>query len=79
MSDIIDWLQENNVPNAPKQLLMDSGLNVFAFDLVMESFGRQRPEVAALMPNIFSYEHEGGLWIFVQKKPVGPDPPLEGE
>lgn len=69
--DFCDWLigvlEQNNVPVASKQLMIDSGLNVFGFDLAMESFHRQRPEVRNVMPPVFAYEHENGILVFIKR------------
>ena len=52
-------------------LMIDCGLNVFGFDLAMESFNRVKTDRAALyetIPDVFSYEHENGLIVFVKKE-----------
>lgn len=65
--DLVEWLIEHDVANASKQLMIDSGLNAFGFDLAMESFHRLPPKVADVMPDIFTYQHEKGLLIFVKR------------
>lgn len=65
--ELISWLQDHDVGDAPKQLMMDTGLNVWGFDLAMESFNRLKPEVVDVMPSVFTYSHENGLLVFVRK------------
>ncbi len=60
---VIEWLSDQNIPVATKQLMIDGGLNVFGFDLAMESFNRHETE----MPDVFAYEHENGVLLFVRR------------
>jgi hypothetical protein len=67
--NIIDFLNDERVPRATKQVMSDSGLNVFGFDLAMESFNRVKTDRAAvykIIPEVFVYEHENGLLVFVK-------------
>ena len=63
---LITVLNDERVPRATKQVMLDSGLNVFGFDLAMESFHRVRPEVQKIIPDVFVYEHENGLLVFIK-------------
>ncbi|KKM59869.1 hypothetical protein LCGC14_1547540 [marine sediment metagenome] len=54
-----------DIPVAPAQLILDSGLNVFALEMLVESLTK----VPDVVPTAFAFEHRGTR-IIVDRAPV---------